>query len=71
MESGDLAQLLKNAELDQAMTALANMAHASWMFFQELRTQGFTQKQAFDMVLQWQEVMFLAASQGNNSGGKE
>jgi len=54
----EFSKIAKNAELDQLLEGMGNMAKASWAFFTQLKEQGFSNAQAFEMTKQWQLCLF-------------
>ena len=48
--------------LDQMQAVLRDVSPVLWTYKQDLEKQGFTEQQAFDLVRDYQKIMF---TQGN------
>jgi hypothetical protein len=61
MKANEIADLMKNAELDQLASGLMTLAKATRIYFLELRDQGFSAKESLDLTKHWQTNLFSQA----------
>jgi hypothetical protein len=64
----DLDALKMTASMDQAIEALRTLAEMAWVYFNELRVQGFATKEAFALTLAWQQTLTAQSKQPPANG---
>jgi hypothetical protein len=62
MDSLNISELTKNAELDQMVAGLVTFARASRTYYLELIESGFKPAQAFELTKHWQSALFSQSS---------
>lgn len=60
MKPEELAQLMGQSSGDQTLAAFAELATNSWNMYASYVAKGFSKTQAFELVKQWQLIVFTA-----------
>lgn len=63
MDEKSLFNLKTQSDMDQAIAGVKNLVNLSAEFYGHALSKGFTAEEAFEMVLQWQRILFQNATE--------